>query len=145
MRFSWKALLLAPLPVPFLASLALMIMAGANNLLYGFLIFFALGSIFSYGVTLFGFLPALFILSLYKPLSRINTTVLGTLLGAVSYIPFILVEYQASGVDSGPPTITFVEYVLRQLTSCLVIGLLFSIGGLVTAVVYWKLSEVKTK
>lgn len=145
MRFSWKALLLAPLPTPFLAGLALLIMAGANNLLYGFLILFALGSAFSYGVTLSGFLPALFILSRFTPLNRRNTCALGTLLGAASYIPFILMEYQASGVDSGPPAITFMEYVQQQLISCLVVGLLFTLGGLLTAVVYWKLSEDKTE
>ena len=63
MRFSWKALLLAPLPVPLVYSLAFVILSPmSKHPIPGFLFCFVLGSIFSFGTTLFLFLPCVFLL-----------------------------------------------------------------------------------
>src|SRR5882724_10185768 len=132
MKFSWKALLLAPLAVPFVFSVAFVILSGmSKHSISGFLVCFALGSILSYGATLFLFLPCLLLLSRLIPLTARLTCMLGTLLGGLALLPVDWVMYSTSGVDSGPPQGSFWAYFLRQGFDP--IDWAFLVGGLVTA------------
>jgi hypothetical protein len=70
MKFSWKALLLAPLPIPLIYGAVFEISAPGKNPFGGFLILSALSIVLSYGITLFLFLPCLFTVSRFTPLTR---------------------------------------------------------------------------
>lgn len=137
LRFSWKAILLAPLLVPLVASL-IMASAPSKSPAFSFLIFFALGSAFSFGLSIGLFLPGLFLLSLFTRLTLWLRGLFGTALGLAIYLPVAWVSYGASGDDSGPPSGTFGEYLWRQSGSE---AWLFLAGGLVTALFYWVLSK----
>lgn len=63
MKFPWKGLIVAPLVVPFLFSLACMISFGGKSPVFGFFFNLVLGSVCSYGATIFLFLPCLYLLS----------------------------------------------------------------------------------
>jgi hypothetical protein len=139
MKFSWKALFLAPLPVPLIFGALLEISNPGRTTFTSFLFFSALGSVLSYGITIFIFLPCLFLVSRFTPLTAGLTGFLGTVLGLLVYVPVMWQSYRASGDNSGPPQITFGEY-LRQY------GLssdfwAFLVAGLVTAMLYWLLSN----
>jgi hypothetical protein len=137
MPFSWKASLLAPLPVPLLASLALA-MAPTRNHLLAFLFFFACGCVLSYGVSIALFLPSLFLLSRVTRVTGWLTGLVGVILGLAVYIPIGWQSYLASGDNSGPPSGSFLDYLWRQSWSE---SWLFYVGGLVTATVYWLLAK----
>lgn len=142
MRFSWKALILAPLPVPLVYSVAFVILSPmSKHPISGFLFCFVLGSVFSYGTTLFLFLPCLFLLSRLTPLTARLTCLMGTLLGGLALLPVDWVMYVTSGVDSGPPQGSFGAYFLRQGFDP--IDWAFPVGGLVTATLYWFLANPK--
>jgi hypothetical protein len=49
--------------------------------------------------------------------------------------------WTTSGVDSGPPPVSFVVDLWRQLTEPLVWA--FAVGGLVTTALYWFLATPK--
>jgi hypothetical protein len=70
-----------------------------------------IGSILSYGATLLLFLPCLFLVSRVTSVTAILTGLIGTVLGCIVYVPIAWQSYLASGVDSGPPTGTFQEYL----------------------------------
>ncbi len=143
MKFSWKALFLAPLPVPFIYSVAFVILSGmGKHPIYEFLFCFVFGSVFSYGTTLFLFLPCLFLLSRLTPLTARLTCLLGTLLGGLTLLPVDWEMYVTSGVDSGPPQGSFGAYLLRQGFDP--IDWAFLLGGLVTAMLYWFLTRQRT-
>ena len=76
MRFSWTGLILAPLAVPVIFSALLSSLGGAHPVL-GFLILLIPGCIVSYGSTMFLFLPCLFLLSLWRPLTGLKVCLLG--------------------------------------------------------------------
>jgi hypothetical protein len=142
MKFSWKAFFLAPPAVPFVCSVAFVILSGVDkHPIYGFLLCFAIGSIFSYGATLFLFLPCLFLLSRLTPLTARLTCVLGALLGGLALLPVDWLMYSSSGVDSGPPQGSFGAYLLHQGFDP--IDWAFLVGGLVTATLYWFLANPK--
>jgi hypothetical protein len=72
-RFSWTGLILAPLLVPVMFSMigAAMLSSpqeGGNPVL-GFLVLLIPGCVVSYGATIFLFLPCLFLLSLWTPVT----------------------------------------------------------------------------
>ena len=68
MRFSWTGLILAPLAVPvFNAALLSFLLGERPGLMFLFLL--AAGCIVSYGTTIFLFLPCLFLLSLWTPVT----------------------------------------------------------------------------
>jgi hypothetical protein len=69
--------------------------------------------IISYGTTIFLFLPALFLLSLWRPLTALNVCLLGLVLGAAAFVPVTLMEWKSSGPDSGPPTESFLAFLGR--------------------------------
>jgi hypothetical protein len=139
MNFSWKALVLAPLPIPLILSALLAFSSPGKNPFAGFLFFFTLGSVLSYGTAIFLFLPCLFIISRFATLTASLTGLLGTALGLVVYVPVIWSSYKSSGDDSGPPQITFGEY-LRQHAFGLDFWVLL-VAGLVTALLYWFLAN----
>jgi hypothetical protein len=53
MKFSWKALLLSPLPGPFVYTIAFVILALSRNLILEFLFLFILRSVFSFGTPVY--------------------------------------------------------------------------------------------
>jgi hypothetical protein len=137
MRFSWKAALLAPLPVPLIASLVLA-MASSQNRFSSFLFFLTLGCVFSYGVSLVLFLPCLFALSRFTRLTAWLTALVGMVLGMAVYLPVGWQSYLATGDNSGPPSGSFAQYLWHNSWSE---SWLFYLGGLVTAMMYWLLAR----
>jgi hypothetical protein len=143
MKFSWLALILAPLPVPIIYSVLLEMANLGKSPILAILFFATLGCVVSYGATLFLFLPCLFVVSRFIPLTGRLTCLTGTLLAAVVYLPVTWECYASSGVDSGPPEGTFIHY-LRQY------GFgwdfwAFLVAGLVTSMLYWFLANLASK
>jgi len=138
MKFTWKGFVLAPLLVPIIFAVLLISSGGSRSPILGLLMVFAIGSVFSYCVTAFLFLPCLYLLSKFAALTVHLTCIVGAVLGAVAYLLFAWQGFQASGVNSGPPTGRFVDYLLRDLPDPLGWAL-FPGGGLVTAALYWML------
>jgi hypothetical protein len=139
MRFSWASFVLAPLLVPFLFCAAFASLAGGNNLVFSFLILMIPSCIISYGTTIFLFLPALFLLSLFRPLTALNVCLLGLVLGALVFVPVTAMEWKSSGPDSGPPTENFFGFFVRWAADPFTA--VYPVAGLVTAAFYWWLGS----
>jgi hypothetical protein len=139
-KFGWKGFVLAPLAVPFVCSVLFVSATESRNPLLGILVLFAIGSVVSYGATAFLLLPCLYLVSKFTVLTVRLTCVFGALLGAVAYLPYARIAFQGSGDNSGPPKGTFTEYLWRQLSEPVELGL-FVAGGLATAALYWVLAE----
>ena len=135
MRFSWTSLLLAPLLVPLMFSAVFLSLAGTSSPLLSFLILTIPSCIISYGTTMFLFLPALFLLSLWRPLTALNVCLLGLVLGAAAFVPVTLIEWKSSGPDSGPPTENFLAFFVRWAVDPLTA--VYPLAGLFTAGLYW--------
>jgi hypothetical protein len=135
MRFSWTSLLLAPLLVPLVFSVVFLSLSGSSNPVISFLILMIPSCIVSYGTTMFLFLPALFLLSLLRPLTALNVCLLGLVLGAAVFVPVTAMEWKSSGPDSGPPTENFLVFFLRWAADPLTA--VYPVAGLVTAGFYW--------
>ena len=134
MRFSWKALILAPLAMPVICGVLLEMANPGKSPIFGIFFFAALGSVVSYGATVFLFLPTLFVVSRFTLLTSRLTCLMGAVLAALAYLPVSWVCYLTSGADSGPPEGSFLHY-LRQN------GFgwdfwAFPVAGLVTAMLY---------
>jgi len=86
MKFNWKGLLLAPLVVSILFSLALL-NPGDKHPFFGFVLLAVIGSIISYGTTIFLFLPCLVALARLTPLNLFKVCALGLLLGIFVFFP----------------------------------------------------------
>jgi len=78
--------------------------------LLAFLILLAPGCVVSYGIMIFLFLPCLFLLSLWRPLTGFKVCLLGLVLGAAMFVPLTWMEWTSSGPDSGPPTESFLGF-----------------------------------
>jgi membrane associated rhomboid family serine protease len=89
----------------------------------------------------FLFLPCLFLVSKFTPLTGRLTCLLGTVLGGMAYLPLAWVMWTSSGVNCGPPPDSFVENLWRQLWEGF--AWVFIVGGLVTAMLYWFLANPK--
>jgi hypothetical protein len=138
MQLSWRGLILAPLLVPAIfAGLMAAVFDNASPV-GAFLFVMVLGCIISYGSTIFLLLPAMYLLSLWRPLTGPNVCLLGLVLGAMVFVPVTLIEWKASGPDSGPPTENPLAFMLRFGTDP--ITALFPVAGLVTATLYWWLA-----
>jgi hypothetical protein len=135
MRFSWTGLILAPLVVPLVLSAALVAYFGDERPVFEFLILFIPGCIVSYGVTIFLFLPSLFLLSLWRPMTGWRVCLLGLLLGAATFVPMTLMFWKGSGPDSGPPIESFFSFSIHWAASPLTE--VYPFAGLVTAGLYW--------
>jgi len=85
MRFSWTGLILAPLLVPVMFSVIgapmLSPLQEGGNPVLAFLILLIPGCVVSYGATIFLFLPCLFLLSLWRPVTAFSACLVGLLLG----------------------------------------------------------------
>ena len=138
MRFSWPALILAPLAVPVLFSVAFVSASPESVPLLGFLILLVPSSFISYGTTIFLFLPCLFLLSLWRPLTSFNVCLVGLLLGAAVFVPLTVMDWKSSGPDSGPPEESFIAFFLRWVADPF--NLIFPVSGLITAGLYWWLA-----
>jgi len=138
MQFSWRGLILAPLPIPALFSALMAVASDNNSPVLAFLFVMVLGSIIAYGSTIFLLLPSMYLLSLCRPLSCLNVCALGLVLGAAVFVPITLIEWKASGPDSGPPTENPLVFMLRfgaDPTTAI-----YPVAGLVTAGLYWWLT-----
>jgi hypothetical protein len=136
MRFSWTGLILAPLLVPLLFSAVLTSLGGGGiwSVLM-FLVFFAAGSVVSYATTIFLFLPCLFLLSLWRPMTGFKVCLLGLVLGAVMFVPMTWMDWKSSGTDSGPPTESFLAFFVRWAADPF--QAIYPLAGLITAGLYW--------
>jgi hypothetical protein len=137
MRFSWKAVLLAPLAVPLIYAAALSYSNRANNPLLGFALFIIAGCLVSYSSTIFLLLPSIFIISRVKSLTAPVMALTGAALGAFAWLPVSWVDYTSSGPDSGPPIIPYVQYFAQTASDFV----FFVVAGLLTSVLYWFLSS----
>lgn len=135
MRFSWTGLLLAPLLVPVLPSMALLGLLQGERPVLSFLLLLIPGCVVSYGTTIFLFLPCLFVLSLWRPMSSLKVCMLGLALGAAVFVPLTWMEWKSSGPDSGPPTESFLEFFVRRTADPLTA--IYPLAGLITAGLYW--------
>ena len=135
MRFSWTGLILAPLVVPVLFAAVFVSLSGDGWPLLGFAIMLVAGCIVSYGTTIFLFLPCLFLLSLWRPLTALKVCLLGLVLGAAAFVPLTLMLWKGSGPDSGPPTESFFTFLVRWAADPF--NVVFPLAGLITAGLYW--------
>ncbi len=120
---------MAPAVVPTIVGVVAAILLGGGSIVL-FLLTFVVGGIVSYSVTGFVFLPALFALSRVRTMTGFTTSILGLALGMTAYIPWTWVEWKSSGPDSGPPTESYLSFVLRWDFDPLT--LIFLPAGLVT-------------
>ena len=91
MHFSWTGLILAPLPVPLIASAALApLLNGDGPVVLPFLILLIPACMVSYGTTAFLFLPALFLLSAWRQVTGWMACALGFVLGLAVIVPVTL-------------------------------------------------------
>ena len=139
MRFSWPGVLLAPLAVPVLFSVAMAGLFGSDSPAPLVLIMLVTSSVVSYGATLVLFLPCLFVLSALRPMTWITVCLLGLVLGAAAYVPMTWMDWQSSGTDSGPPTESYLSFLLRWDFDPLT--LVFVPAGLITAALFWRLGR----
>jgi hypothetical protein len=138
MRFSWTSLLLAPLLVPLMFSAVFLSLSDTSSPVLSFLTLIIPSCIISYGTTMFLFLPALFLLSLWRPLTALNVCLLGLVLGAAVFVPVTLMAWTSSGPDSGPPTENFLVFFVRWAADPFTA--LFPLAGLMTSGLYWWLA-----
>jgi hypothetical protein len=141
MQFSWRGLLIAPAVVPAVVGIIAAILLGGGSVVL-FLLTFIIGSLVSYSVTMFVFLPSLFVLSRVWRMTGITTSILGLALGMAAYIPWTVIEWKSSGTDSGPPTETYFSFLFRWDFDPLT--LVFLPAGLITAALYWWIGSRKT-
>jgi hypothetical protein len=134
MRFSWTGLILAPL-LPVVFSVALLVIFQADLPVLAFLILLIPGCIVAYGTTIFLFLPCLFLLSLWRPMTGFKVCVLGLVLGAAMIVPLTWMDWKSSGPDSGPPTERFLEFFVRWAADPFMA--IYPLAGLITAGLYW--------
>src|SRR5438105_14225000 len=114
MRFSWTGLILAPLLVPVMFSAALLSSFQGDRPVLLFLLLLAPACIVSYGTTILLFLPCLFLLSLWRPMTSFKVCLLGLVLRAAVFVPLTWMAWTSRGPDSGPTTRWFLEVIARR-------------------------------
>jgi hypothetical protein len=134
MRFSWTGLILAPLLVPTLFSTAMLGLQDGGGALM-FLLLMVPGCIISYGTTIFLFLPSLYLLSLWRPMTGLKVCLLGLVLGTLMFVPLTWMDWNSSGPDSGPPTESFLAFFLRWAADPF--NAIYPLAGLITSGFYW--------
>ena len=140
MRFSWRALILAPIVVPLVYCALFVAVGGGGPMPVGsFLLFFLPAVVLSYGVTVLAFLPVLFILSKFSRPTAILACVTGAALGFIAWLPVSFFMWKSSGPDSGPPITPWLEDFLYDLGDPLIWS--FPVAGLVTASIFWVLAR----
>jgi hypothetical protein len=130
--FSWSALLLAPLVIS--APAAILFVGGSNYRVVAF----GLGALVGYIVTLAAvgclLLPALWLVSRVTRIKPWLSPVIGGFLAAPIFLAWDYTNWGSSGVDSGPPAMTYSQWMAESLFTLeplVVISL-----GVVTAAVY---------
>src|SRR5664279_6354205 len=139
MRFSWTGLILAPL-LPAMFSAALMGIFQADRPVLAFLILLIPGCIVSYGTTIFLYLPCLFLLSLWRPMTGFKVCLLGVVLGAAVVVPLTWMDWKSSGADSGPQTKSFLDFFVRWVADPFMA--IYPLAGLITAGLYLSLIHI---
>jgi hypothetical protein len=134
MRFSWRGLILAPLLVPVLVSAVLGPLMGGASVI-GFLVLLVPSSIISYCTMIFLFLPCLFAVSAWGPLTGFKVCLTGLLLGSAMFVPVTFLMWTSSGPDSGPPAESFLSFALRFAADPTTA--IYPLAGLITAGFYW--------
>ncbi len=137
MRFSWTALILAPLLAPTIFSVAMVSLQESNGAPW-FLILMVAGCIISYGTTIFLFLPSLYLLSQWRPMTGLRVCLLGLVLGMLVFVPLTLMLWKGSGPDSGPPTESFLTFFVRWAADPFTA--IYPVAGLMTSGFYWWLA-----
>jgi len=136
MRFSWTGLILAPLlPTIFCAAV---LSFQADNRALAFLILMVPSCIISYCTTIFLFLPSLYLLSLWRPMAGLKVCLLGLVLGTLVFVPLTWIDWKSSGIDSGPPTESFLAFFLRWAADPFTA--IYPLAGLMTSGLYWWLA-----
>jgi hypothetical protein len=137
MRFSWTGLIIAPLLAPIIFCALVASLSEANRPVLAFLFLMVPSCVVSYGTVIFLFLPSLYLLSLFRPMTWLTVCLLGLALGAAVFVPLTLIEWKASGPDSGPPTESFLSFFLRWGADPFT--LIYPLAGLITSGFYWAL------
>jgi hypothetical protein len=137
MRFSWTGLMLAPLLVPTIFSAVVSSLQDGNAAL-GFLILMVPSCIISYCTTIFLFLPSLYLLSFWRPMTGLKVCLLGLVLGILVFVPLTWMEWKSSGPDSGPPTESFLTFFVRWAADPFTA--IYPLAGLMTSAAYWWLA-----
>jgi hypothetical protein len=143
MRFSWTGLILAPLLVPVIFSAAMLSSLPGNSPPLNFLFLMVPSCFVSYGTTIFLFLPSLYLLSAWRPMTAFKVCLLGLVLGALVIVPLTLMFWKGSGPDSGPPIESFVGFFLRWAVDPMMA--VCPTAGLVTAGFYWWLGTWRSR
>ncbi|MBI3715918.1 MAG: hypothetical protein HY255_08000 [Betaproteobacteria bacterium] len=146
MPFSWKALLIAPLPVPlacvtlfFALSQPARVPQSIGDHLIFYVLFLLAGCIVSYGAVIFLLLPGLLVASRFVALKAWLTALVGLCAGLVVFLAYLWVSYTSSGPDSGPPVGTFADYLFSHGLDW--DSLFFLVPALVTTMLYWVLAR----
>ena len=138
MRFSWTALILAPLLAPMIFCVAMLSFLQGSNPALLFLILMVPSCAISYGTTILLFLPSLYLLSLWRPMTGLKVCLLGFVLGTLVFVPLTMLEWKGSGPDSGPPTESFLTFFLRWAADPFTA--IYPLAGLMTSGLYWWLA-----
>ncbi len=133
MRFSWKGLILAPLLVPTLFCAVVSSFQDGNAALE-FLILMVPCCVISYCTTIFLFLPSLYLLSFWRPMTGLKVCLLGVVLGILVFVPLTWMEWKSSGPDSGPPTESFLTFFVRWAADPFTA--IYPLVGLMTSAAY---------
>ena len=64
-----------------------------------------------------------------------TASMLGLLLGALMFVPLSWLDWTSSGPDSGPPTESFLVFLVRWAADPMTA--VFPLAGLMTAGLYW--------
>ena len=143
-RFSWTSLILAPLLVPLIGSTVMSpLLSGEGPVVLPIFLLLIPACMISYGTMVFLFLPALFLLSLLRPVTGRIACALGFALGTAMILPITMLAWGASGPDSGPPVENFLTFFARWAVDPFM--LFFPLAGLVTAGLYWQLGTRRLK
>ena len=136
MHFSWTGFWVAPLVVPLIGSAVMApLLGGESPVVLPIFLLLIPACMISYGTMVFLFLPALFLLSLLRPVTSRVACALGFALGTAMILPVTVLAWKGSGPDSGPPTESFWEFFPRWAFDPFM--LVFPAAGLVTAALYW--------
>lgn len=126
MRFTWTGLILAPFLVALIFSAAMLGLLQGSSPALLFVFLMVPSCVVAYGTTIFLFLPSLFLLSSWRPLTGFRVCLLGLLLGA-----------GRAAARIGPPTESFVVFFLRWAADPMTA--IYPLAGLMTAGLYWRL------
>jgi hypothetical protein len=109
--FSWRALLLAPLVIP--VTMAVLFVTESKNPIaaFGFLTVLYVLTLAVVGCVL---LPTLWLVSWVANIRAWLTLVIGGLLAAPIFLAWDYTNWCSSGVDSGPPSTTYPQWIAKS-------------------------------